>query len=121
MISDTSYKFRINSEESRAMSEKGRFYITFSTNTSANNNTLPDNLLFYSYATDKILNVVYENHSQITSNQLPATISVYNVLGEKVVNEQTINNGIYKYGLENGCYIIRLITNNKVYTRKVAF
>ena len=111
---DSEYKFTINSDEQKAMSEKGRFYITFSLNTALNVNEISDNSLFYTYSIGKTLNVVYQN-----SSDSQATVDIYNILGQKVISEQAINNGIHQYLLDNGCYIVRLLTNNKVYTKKL--
>ncbi len=104
------YKFNVN-----ANITEGRFYLRVAPKSSkADTKTQSDNNLFYTYTTNKVLNVSYNN----TLNK-QATLDIYNLLGQNVINTQLISNGNHQYNLNRGCYIIRLVSDNKVNTKKI--
>ena len=113
LLINPEYKFTISGDEQRTISEKGRFYITFLQSTTSIISEHSDNMLFYTYANGNTLNVVYQN-----SSNSDASVSIYNVLGQKVITTQTIESGIHQYKLENGCYIVRLVLITKFILRK---
>ncbi len=73
-----------------------------------------DNNLFYTYSINKTLNIVYNS----TLN-LQAKLDIFNLAGQTVISKPYVINGIHKLNLDNGCYILRLIINNHVYSKKI--
>ena len=93
---------------------EGRFFIEFNPKSSTNVENPEGNVILYSYTSGENLNVLYSN----TSND-PGTLDIFNTVGQKVINTTKVNNGNYRFSLSNGSYIIRLVTNNKTYSKKV--
>ena len=95
--------------------DKNRFYIKFvSTSTGINNLASSEICNVYSY--DKTLTVNYYNP---TGHE--ALLSVYNTLGQLINKAVKINNGSSELNLNvaEGNYIVKVISNDKVYTTKV--
>ena len=72
--------------------------------------------MFDAYSNDNMLIVNYNNPANAQ-----ATLSIFNVLGQNVKENIVISNGTYRInmGVAPGAYIVRLITNDRVYIKKV--
>ncbi len=104
------YRFNIKTNVT-----EGRFFLKINPkNSKTGIDTKSDNTLFYTYTSNKVLNVSYNN--SLNKN---ATLDIYNLLGQNVINTQVITAGNHKYNLNKGCYIVRLVANNKVNTKKI--
>ena len=104
------YTFDLNQEIT-----EGRFYIKFNSkieNTGINN--LDADNIFHTFISGKSLKMSYSS-----SLNREATLNICNIIGQDVINQQKIKNGNYQYNLSNGTYILRLISYNKTYTRKI--
>ena len=102
------YNFDIN----QGITE-GRFYLRFNS-VATDIIKISENEMFNSYVSNKILNISYFN-----VNNKYGTLNICNLLGQDVINTAKVNNGNYSYSLANGTYLVRLISNNKTYVKKV--
>ena len=95
--------------------DKNRFYIKF-VNTATGINNVASTEICNVYSNDKTLTVNYYNP---TGHE--ALLSVYNTLGQLVNKAVKINNGSSELNLNvaEGNYIVKVISNDKVYTTKV--
>jgi hypothetical protein len=103
-----SYTFAINKGD-----EDNRFYLKFGVGSSG----LGANAeMFDAYSNNNIIIVNYNNPA---NDQ--ATLSIYNLLGQNVRDNIVIGNGTYRLsmGVAPGAYLVRLITNDRVYIKKV--
>ena len=94
---------------------EGRLFLNFnakSTQTAISKEN--ENNIFYTFTSGRILNLSYSN-----SLNKEAILQIYNLVGQEVIQSRKINNGNYKFDMENGIYIVKLITDNKTYTKKV--
>ena len=66
------------------------------------------------YADGSKLNVVYNN----LLNEIGG-VYIYNLAGQNMVIPQHIKNGSYQFILNNGVYIVKLISGNNVTTKKI--
>jgi hypothetical protein len=95
---------------------EGRFYLKFSPQTITNNYELPttNSELINAFSTGNILNVAFSSSKSAT-----ASLHIYNLLGQDIMNPQQINSGNHTYTLEHGVYIVSIVTDSKTYTKKI--
>ena len=94
---------------------EGRLFLNFnakSTQTAISKEN--ENNIFYTFTSGRILNLSYSN-----SLNKEAMLQIYNLVGQEVIQSGKINNGNYKFDMENGIYIVKLIADNKTYTKKI--
>ena len=110
MRANTQYAFDLNKDVT-----EGRFFLKLISKIEATGiKNQEDNSIFHTFISGKTLNMSFSS-----SLNKEATLHIYNLMGQKVVNTQKLNNGIYQYNMNNGTYILRLISENKTYTKKI--
>jgi hypothetical protein len=107
LTGNPNYTFTINKGDAG-----GRFYIKFGVRSSEFG---VNAVLFDAYSLENVLVVNYNN-----PDNSEATLSIFNILGQQV-KEIRIENGVLRINLAvaPGAYMVRLVTNDKVYIKKV--
>ena len=103
------YIFDINEQQSAG--KEFSFYIKFKKAAASGVDGQDGDNLFFTAVQSNTLSLTYHN-----SLNHPASIQVFNALGQQAATELSVSNGTYKFNLEHGIYIVRMITNNKTYT-----
>lgn len=109
LTSESQINLSVNTDDN-----DNRFYIKFGNENNGVNNISENNEIFYTWSMNKELNIFYYN-----SNKLNGMLDIYNIVGERAIKEQEIVNGNYHYCLATGTYIVKLISENQVITKKV--
>ncbi|MBP7497158.1 MAG: T9SS type A sorting domain-containing protein, partial [Bacteroidales bacterium] len=94
--------------------QTSRFYLSFTMTT----NTISEisREMFYTYSNNKYLYINFNSEKGNTG-----LLEVFNAEGQKIIDGETISSGTFKFAIDEakGIYIVRLITNKKVYTNRV--
>ena len=96
--------------------ESEQFSTYYSTSVGIDNWNI-NNVLIYSNIDNIIIDLTKCNRI----NDASVNLDIFNILGEKVYENSNIVSNIIKVRIEQnkGIYIVRLISNNKIYTKKV--
>ena len=57
--------------------------------------------------------------SLIKTSGSPLILNIFNISGQLIANSQISANSDYRFILQNGAYILRLMVDNKAYTKKI--
>ena len=106
--------FTFTTNEQQTPDNEYKFYLRFIKTKSTGINELDNNSMIFTNVLKNTLEVTYNN-----SLNKAASLQIFNILGQQATTNQNIINGIYKFNLEHGIYIVRLTTDNKTYTRKI--
>jgi len=106
-----SYTFTASKEEQPA----GRFFLRFAP-TSTDIETTSNSEIYQAWATNNTLYVSYNNPTG-----LQGKLKVMNVLGQQIMQEQNINNGMYQFNINQpaGYYLVNFTNENTTKTSKI--
>lgn len=112
LLTDPQYSAFISTADTSA-----RFYINFTPNVIANLNNA-DNSRFYVTSTDNVISLACDN---IKSNS--GSVTITNLQGSQVFEVQEADLSkratTFHTGLDTGLYIIKIVTDNKVFVKKI--